>query len=88
MAEERNQLANTLIGACVMLANAGMEQTINIADIAANSLSAASTIMIIGLVAALVVGVVLAFSITRGITRAIRRVATGLSESAEQVASA
>ncbi|MBF0550585.1 MAG: hypothetical protein HQK60_08620 [Deltaproteobacteria bacterium] len=53
---------------------------------AANSL-AVKLIMIIGLVA-IVAGCLLAFVITRGITRTLNRVINGLSEGAEQVATA
>jgi methyl-accepting chemotaxis protein len=52
------------------------------------ALSAASTIMIIGLIVALILGVLLAFFITRSITGPINRIIAGLNEGAGQVASA
>jgi len=67
---------------------AGITETLSIANLADNSLSQASNVMIVGLVVALLVGVLMAFFITRNITRAINRVVEGLSEGAEQVASA
>ena len=69
-------------------AQAGISQTLQIATLADESLSTASTVMITGLIVALIVGVLIAFFITRGITRALTRVIEGLSEGAEQVASA
>ncbi len=88
LGQKRDALGGTMIAACIQLADAGMENTVAIADAAMNALNASSTIMIIGLIVALVVGIGLAFFITRGITRAITRVVEGLSEGAEQVASA
>ncbi len=67
---------------------AGIEETLNIATLADEHLGQASTVMIVGLMVALIVGSLMAFTITRGITRAISRVVEGLSEGAEQVASA
>ena len=52
------------------------------------SLASASTVMIVGLAAAMVIGIVLAIFITRSITGPIRRIIDGLTEGAEQVASA
>jgi methyl-accepting chemotaxis protein len=88
LGDTRNTLGQTVIQACVALADAGMENTVQIADSAMSSLNASSTIMIIGLIVALVLGCSLAFFITRGITGAIARVADGLNEGSEQVASA
>ena len=51
-------------------------------------LGAASWIMMIGLIAAVVFGILIAFFITRSITKPIRRIITGLSDGSDQVASA
>ncbi len=85
---KRTVFGNELIKACEALADAGMEQTTNIANGAMDSLNHSSTIMIIGLVLALVIGIFLAFYITVSITRPIRRVIEGLTLGSQQVASA
>lgn len=70
------------------LAAAATEQTTAIATQAENSLRSASTAMITGQGAALVIGLIMAFLLTRSIAGPIRRVIAGLTEGAEQVASA
>jgi methyl-accepting chemotaxis protein len=55
---------------------------------AADSLSMASTTMIVGLAIAVVAGIALAVFITRGITKPIGRIIVGLSAGAEQTSSA
>ncbi len=86
--KEREVAANSLIDASITTAEAGLDNTQSIADNAMNSLGAASLVMIIGLVVALVVGVALAYFITISITRPINRIIEGLSGGSEQVASA
>ncbi|MBF0228785.1 MAG: MCP four helix bundle domain-containing protein [Desulfamplus sp.] len=85
---KRTAFGNELLKACAELADAGMDQTTSIAKGAMDSLNRSSTIMIIGLVIALVVGVFLAFYITVSITGPIRRVIEGLTLGSQQVASA
>ncbi len=70
------------------LAAAASEQTTEIATQAEQSLGSASTAMIVGLGAALVTGLLTAIFLTRSITGPIRRVIAGLTDGAEQVASA
>jgi methyl-accepting chemotaxis protein len=84
----RGRAAEKVLESAQTTSTAGIEQTLGIATLANDSLNQASTVMIVGLVIALIVGSLLAFTITRGITRAITRVVEGLSEGAEQVASA
>ncbi|MCG8634599.1 MAG: methyl-accepting chemotaxis protein [Desulfobacterales bacterium] len=88
LGNKRNDAGKALINACKVTANAGMEATDRIATSAVDALSAASTIMIIGLIAALAVGVIVAFFITRSITGPVNRIISGLNEGANQVASA
>lgn len=82
------QAANQVMKAAQITSTAGVEQTLKIATAANDDLDQANTIMIVGLIVALIAGSLTAFVITRGITRAISRVVEGLSEGAEQVASA
>ena len=88
LGEERGAEAGQVLEAAITTATAGMEQTDAIAHEAAAALSFSSTIMVGGLIAALVVGVLLAFVITRSITGPVRRVIDGLSRGSEQVSSA
>lgn len=85
---EREIAGRELIDACITTADAGIENTVEIADNAQNSLAASSTVMLIGLFIALVAGVLLAVVITVSITGPINRIINGLSQSGEQVASA
>jgi len=70
------------------LANEAMEGTENIADDAVKTLSVSQTIMLNGLIAAIVLGIGIAFFITRSITKPINHIITGLNEGADQVAAA
>jgi methyl-accepting chemotaxis protein len=70
------------------LMKAASEQTQNIAEIASAALGLASTMVLIGLAVALVLGIALAIFITRSITGPIRKIIEGLTEGAEEVASA
>lgn len=88
LGEKRAGIGNELLDACTLLADAGMGETTSIANGAMNSLNRSSTIMVIGLVAALVIGIFLAFYITVSITRPIRRVIEGLTLGSQQVAAA
>ena len=85
---KRGQLGHEVITACKETADAGADAADRISKEAVSSLSAASTIMIIGLIAALIIGILLAFFITRSITGPVNRIIAGMSEGAEQVASA
>jgi methyl-accepting chemotaxis protein len=70
------------------LMKAAGDQTHEIADMAASSLSAASLTVLVGLAVALVVGILLAVFITRSITGPIRRIIEGLNDGSQEVASA
>ncbi len=65
---ERTKVADEVLAKSQATAQAGMEQTLQIADLAVDSLSSASRIMIIGLVVALIIGVVFAIFLTRMVT--------------------
>ena len=85
---KRGEVGQAVINVCKTTADAGMEATDRIAKTAVSSLSRASTLMVIGLIAALVVGGIAAFFIIRSITGPVNRIIDGLNEGSEQVASA
>ncbi len=84
----RNSLADTMLGTAEELTEAGLQNTLTIAEENMTTLHSSSYVLEIGLVAATILGVLLAFFITRGITRAVTRIVDGLNESAVQVAAA
>jgi methyl-accepting chemotaxis protein len=86
--KNRGQAANMVLDAAQATALAGIGATDEIATGAASSLSTASTIMIFGLLIALVVSIALAILITRSITGPIRRIIEALSSGSEQVSAA
>ncbi|MFH2091955.1 MAG: methyl-accepting chemotaxis protein [Pseudomonadota bacterium] len=88
LSKKRATTGQEVIQACKDTADAGMSATDSIAKAAVASLSTASTLMIIGLIVALIVGVAVAFFITRSITGPVNRIIAGLNEGSEQVASA
>lgn len=88
LGETRDLLGNQMLEAAKTLSNAGMSNTEEISQEATESLNRSSSIMVVGLVLALVIGCILAYFITMGITTSISRVVTGLEENAVQVASA
>ncbi|MFO7910775.1 MAG: methyl-accepting chemotaxis protein, partial [Desulfotignum sp.] len=88
LSDKRGAAGQAVIDACKETADAGMTATEQIAQAAVSSLSTASTVMIFGLVAALVVGILAAFFITRSITKPVNRIIAGLNEGSDQVASA
>ena len=88
LGKTRDGLGSSLIDACIVLADAGMDATTQIATDAMHSLNRSSYIMIVGLIAALIAGIALAITITRSITKPINRIIEGLNEGADQVASA
>ena len=85
---KRGAVADEVVQLAKATAALGMTDTDSAAKDAAASLATASTVMITGLAAALVIGMALAFFITRSITRPIRRIIDGLSEGASEVSSA
>ena len=68
--------------------NAGVENTVSIAETANSALTTASTVMIIGLLIAIVLGIVLSIAITRSITGPINKVIDELGSGSMQVAAA
>jgi methyl-accepting chemotaxis protein len=88
LGNKRGEAGKEVIEACKVTADAGMEATNRIAKEAVASLSNASMVMIIGLIAAIIVGVLAAFFITRSITKPVNKIIAGLNEGAGQVASA
>jgi len=88
LGNKRGVAGQAVIDACKTTADAGMQATDRIAKGAVESLSSASTLMIIGLIVALVVGIFVAFFITRSITGPVNRIIDGLNEGSNQVASA
>ncbi|MFP4417360.1 MAG: methyl-accepting chemotaxis protein [Chitinispirillaceae bacterium] len=84
----RETEAGTILSNVKMIAESGMAQTAEISQQTMSLLGIASTIMIVGLVFALLIGVSLAVFITRGITKPIRGIIDGLTQGSEQVASA
>jgi len=85
---ERGKAADAVLKGAQDTATAGIQQTNEIAQNAAKSLSMSSTVMVVGLAFALVLGVVVAFFITRSITGPVRRIIAALTDGSEQVASA
>ena len=86
--KQSGEAADRFLAAAQTISAAGIENTSNIATNAASSLSSASTMMIVGLLVALVAGCLLAFFITRSITGPVRRIIDSLSSGADQVSSA
>ena len=85
---ERVTVANELLAMVRETSQAGLEGLKTLSAYNVDSLSTASSVMIIGLIAALIVGVLLAIFITLSITRPINAVIAGLTEGSGQVASA
>jgi methyl-accepting chemotaxis protein len=88
LGNQRGLAADGVLEAAKASAEFNITKTTESSDNAANSLSVASTTMIIGLCIAIIVGISLAIFITRSITKPINRIIAGLTDGAEQVASA
>jgi len=73
LGKERAEVGNIVTDEARSVAVAGMDGTANIAEETVNSLATASTVMIVGLILAVIFGVAIAFFITRAITRPILR---------------
>ncbi|WP_201243807.1 methyl-accepting chemotaxis protein [Halochromatium salexigens] len=86
LALERTDAGRQLITACKATADAGLENTQQIADDTKNTMTLSSLVVGIGLVVALVLGIVLAWLITRSIVGPINRVVKDLQDGSEQVA--
>ena len=88
LGKQRGITGQELIEACKNTAEAGMAGTEKIAKEAVLALSVASTIMVYGLITALIVGAILSYLITKGITGPINVIISGLTAGSEQVSSA
>ena len=86
--KKRGESADRVLQAAQDTSSLGMKDTQNAAGKAADSLSLASTTMVIGLSIGVVIGILLALFITRSITGPLRRVIDGLTSGADQTASA
>jgi methyl-accepting chemotaxis protein len=86
--KKRGVVADEVVSQAKATAQLGMSDTESASKEAASSLAAASTVMIVGLVAAMVVGIALAIFLTRSITGPIRRIIDGMSEGSQEVSSA
>ena len=71
LGNQRGEIGGQVTAEAVAVADAGMEQTNNIANEAVTALSTAEYVMAIGLIIALVVGIAIAIFITRAITKPI-----------------
>jgi methyl-accepting chemotaxis protein len=86
--DQRTVAADNVLKGAQDTSKAGIENTDEIAQAAASALSMSSTVMIFGLVTALITGVAVAIFITRSITKPINKIIASLTEGSEQVASA
>ncbi len=86
--QEQQKIAADILAAARNNAADGLNQAQTIAAKAEEMLGTASTVMIIGLAAALVLGVVLAVVITRSVTKPLNRVIDSLNAGSDQVAAA
>jgi methyl-accepting chemotaxis protein len=88
LGKKRGVAADAVLAEAKNTAVGSMDTSAKSAGAAANSLTTASTTMIVGLVVAALLGIGLAIFITRSITKPIRLVADTLSAGAEQTAGA
>ena len=88
LAVKRAEVGNKVLAAAEETSGAGMDQTKNIATTAAVAMAASSTLMIIGLIIAILSGSALAYFIAIGITKPVNRIVEGLNEGSQQVSSA
>jgi methyl-accepting chemotaxis protein len=71
LGKKRTEVANAVLAAASETSASGVKETIDGSASAATALSAASTVLIIGLCIALVLGITVAFFLTVGITRPV-----------------
>jgi methyl-accepting chemotaxis protein len=83
---KRLEMSEAVLAVFKSIADAGMKDMVKVSDTTVSTLSHASRIMVIGLVAAGILGIMIAAFITLRITRPIRRVIEGLAEGGSQVA--
>ncbi len=88
VAAKSNTVAIAALAEVEKTATLGLNETRDSADTTAKSLSATTTLMLIGLTLAAITGGLIAFFMTRSITGPIQSVATTLAAGAEQTTSA
>jgi methyl-accepting chemotaxis protein len=86
--KQRGTFAQGLLDAAKGTSEFNMNKSVESSNNAANSLATSTTTMMIGICIAIFVGTILAIFITKSITGPIGRIISGLTEGAEQVASA
>jgi methyl-accepting chemotaxis protein len=88
VAKKRSIAADRVLELAKATAELGMDDTSKATIKAAGTLTSASTMMIGGLIVAVLIGAVISFLLTRSITKPLRQVADQLSEGAEQAVGA
>ena len=86
--KKRGEIGDKLLEIAGLTSEAGLAQTDKIAMEAVSALSAASTLMITGLILAIIIGVAISWVIILSITKPINFIVQGLREASEQVESA
>jgi len=88
VAKQRGAAAGEVLALAKATAELGMDDTSKATSGAASALGTASTVLIYGLIAALVIGAGIALFITRSISGPIKAVATALAAGADQTSAA
>ncbi|TVR15150.1 MAG: methyl-accepting chemotaxis protein [Planctomycetota bacterium] len=86
--QERVDVGNVVQGSLRELANAASAGSLRMAGNAQRNLAQANTVMIIGLIIAVIIGVILAWVITKAISGPLAMVVASLRSGSDQVASA
>ena len=86
--KSRAEVAATLLKLTDETSTDGMKRTVSAADESSQKLSSSSTIVVAGLVLAVLLGIAVAFFIIRGTTKVLTNVSTSLREAADQVSAA
>ncbi|MFP4392201.1 MAG: methyl-accepting chemotaxis protein [Desulfohalobiaceae bacterium] len=88
LGKERDVLGDEMIAGASTLQTSSATSTGQISKQAASTLSSTSSLMVMGVVAALVVGVLFAIFIARGLIKILGRISGQMDESADQVSAA
>lgn len=88
LGKARDEAGSAVIDVCKETAEAGIKHTNTIAEHAADSLSKSSSIMVIGLIIAVIIGAVLAIVLTLGIVGPVNLITQSLDSGSEQTAAA
>ncbi|MEN6624715.1 MAG: methyl-accepting chemotaxis protein [Candidatus Sumerlaeia bacterium] len=86
--KKRVECVNVALQVAKDTASAGMDEASKGATQASGALTTASSVMVIGLIIATIISITMAIFITRSITGPINKVIAGLTQGAEQIASA